>query len=143
MKKLLATLGLFLFLISPASAHGGSMTNKALEHGKSYTKSTVSCSTRRDVMQHIYAINHLQGPLTKDRVMATIIDNNCITQPQHFTYINEEYICSFSIRNRSFTLLDTEVEGIKQYIIVNAIITLTGDIRFLECLSLRRPSERN
>ncbi len=116
MRKLFVILGTIFLLASPALA-----ANKALEHGKSYTASIVSCNTKDDTMQHIRDISQIQAPYTMDSIMATITDNNCVTQPQHFTYIDEEYVCSFSIQNNNYTLLDTEVEGIEQFIVVRGL----------------------
>ena len=115
MKKLLLMLSL-IFLTSPAMAN-----TFTLEHGKSYTDHIISCSTKEDVMQHIRDISQVPEPFTTANVMATITDNNCVLQKQHFTYINEEYVCSFSLHNRNFTLLNTKVEGIEQFIIVQAL----------------------
>jgi len=133
MNKLLATLGLLFLLTSPASAHSGSMTNKTLEHGKSYTTSIVSCNTKDDAMKHIRDISQIQAPYTMANIMATIIDNNCVNQPQYFTYVNEEYVCSFSIQNNNYTLLDSEVEGVKQFIVVRGL----ANNMFEPCLEVK------
>ncbi len=130
MKKLLTILGLFLFLISPAPAHSGLLDNKTLEHGKSYTDYIISCNTKGNVMQHIRDVSQIpENQFTADNVMATIIDNDCTSQKQYFTYIDKEYVCGFSMRNNNFILLNTEVEGIKQYIIINNTIAPTDDVR--------------
>jgi len=123
MKKLLATLGLFFLLMSPALA--GHYT---LEHGKSYTSSMMSCASRTDAMGFIHAINQ-----TQQHTMAIIIDNNCVPRSQRFTYINEEYVCSFSVQDRNYTLLNTEVEGIKQFIIVQSL----ANNMFEPCLEVK------
>lgn len=114
MKELLIILGTIFLLISPALA------NEPLEHGKSYTNAIISCNTADDAMNHIRDISQIEGQYTLDKVMATITDNNCIAQSsQYYTYSDKEYVCSFSIQNRHFTLLNTEVKGIKQFIVIH------------------------
>lgn len=123
MKELLIILAIvsaFVLLTLPAAAN--KLTINMLEHGKSYTNPIVSCNTADDVMNHIRDINQIQGQYTLDNIKAAITDNNCVSQSsQHYTYIDKEYVCSFSIQDKHFTLLNTKIEGIKQFIVVHGL----------------------
>ena len=137
MKKLLLMLSL-IFLTSPALANDADPY--ILEHGKSYTDAIVSCASKTDVMGLIHAITSESGG--RPNLDIATENNNCVFQVQHFVYLKEDYVCGFNVVYSSFTLLNTEVEGIKQYIVVYAYapITLTNNIRPLQCIQERQPN---
>ena len=148
MIKLLATLGLFLFLTSPASA--GHYT---LEHGKSYVAEIVSCASKTDTMFFIHAIQleSATSALSASTMRITAQNNNCVLQVQHFHYLKKDYVCGFTVNEpneelnnlnvvyKNFTLLNIEVEGIKQYIVVYAPVSL-DNIRPKQCVQERQPN---
>lgn len=115
MKKLLAALTILLFSAPALADH------MPLMNGKNYTDPVVSCSTADSAIKYIVDLKHVvTEQFTKDSIITAATNNNCVYQLQHFTYIEKEYVCSFSVLYRSFTLLDTEIEGIEQFIVVFA-----------------------
>lgn len=116
MRKLLATLGLFFLLISPALAD-----HKMLRDGRDYTEYVVTCNTEtdfREYMNDVKRLSMLEGRLTEEVVKIATKNNNCVYGIQYFVYKEGEYLCSFSILYYNFAVLQTE----KQFLIVPALI---------------------
>lgn len=129
MKKLLLILSL-IFLTSPALAD-----HIVLKHGQSYTDPVVSCGTLIDAKRYIITIQiiaNFDNTMSPEKALTEAQNNNCIFQLQHFVYLQNDYVCGFSILKKyNHSLLYTEVEGIKQYIIVYATASKVDTTRLL------------
>lgn len=128
MKKLLLILSL-IFLTSPALAD-----HIVLKHGQSYTDLVISCGTLIDAKRYINTIQivaNFDNTMSPEKALTEAQNNNCIFQLQHFVYLQDDYVCGFSILRYKHSLLYTEVEGIKQYIIVYATASRTDTTRLL------------
>ena len=134
MKTLLLALSLILTSLSlPALAD-----HILLEDGKGYTDYVVLCGLNVDAMGYIKDLKQIPiAPneyITVEGMITTAQNNNCSFQSQYFVYTHNKYVCGFTITYSNFTLLHTEIEGIRQSIIVFANISQTADSKFIPCL---------
>ena len=135
MNKLLATLGLFLFLTSPAAASHIMLIEPA-----------VTCVILSDATGYIHVIKSESespavGELTKENMEIAAQNNNCEFRPAFTVYAEyDEYVCEFTLVGENFTLLDNKTTWSNRFIIVKGTIFRTADKRTLQCIQERQPN---